>query len=116
MTMQILYGSLYADAGETASAAIPQIDSLVKKAKGRNGVLIFDVVYEPGEKHDALFLANGIASYTKERYREKLIGFQIAITDDDAIRPMRDIFITQAIDEVDGDRAVVLEHLGWYDN
>ncbi len=119
MTMDLIYASLYMDEGETASTAIQQVDKLLRgpAEKSKDGVLLMDIVYGSGQKEDALVVATGVSAYVKEHYRARLRGFQIALTDQDGRRPMRDIFISKSMkeDDIDGERIVILYDRGWFD-
>ena len=116
--MDLIYASLYMDEGETASTAIQQVDKLLMgpAGKSKDGVLIMDIVYESGQKEDALLVATGVSAYVKEHYRARLYGFQIALTDQDSKRPMRDMLISRSMeeDDIDGERILILYDQGWY--
>ncbi len=118
--MDLIYASLYMDEGETASKAIQQVDQLMvgPAGKSKDGILVMDIVYEPGQKEDAMVVATGVSAYVKEHYRARLRGFQIALTDQDGRRPMRDILISKSMkeDDIDGERILVLYDRGWHDS
>ncbi len=116
--MNLIYASLYLDDGETASTAVQQVDQMLMDPERKNNdVLVMDIVYETGQKEDALIVAIGVSAYVKERYRNRLRCFQIGLTDQDSKRPMRDILISRSMkaDDIDGERIMVLDDRGWYD-
>ena len=112
----LIYGSLYLDEGEPWEFAEKQVDECIVNAQEiypiRRIGLAFDIVATPAQiaTGEAGRLAKHLLTYADERFPNLRTRF-VGVTDDDAMRPGRDIAL---LGELSQD-AVDNKHIFVYD-